>query len=472
MPRVQDAVSATDCTDQGTRHPRVRLFGHAVVVGLVLLLAGLWTSLAKAAEPYLLGPSDKIQVRVVEWRPGRGDYLEWIPLNGEYTVGPSGLVLLPLVGEVRAQGLTPAALANAIASGLQARIGMLNPPNASVEIVQYRPIYVIGEVERPGEYPFRPGLDVLQAISLAGGLYRLSEAGLLRLERDRISVIGTWETTRLERRRLLARQARLEAELADGAIALPEELSRDGQANQLLASEAAILQVRREALRSRLAALNDLKNLLTREIASLNQKIETQMRQVAIARRELRDVTSLRDRGLSVTARETGLERVVAELESRLIDYETAILRAQQEVARADRDALDHRTEHHSRVVTELNQTRADLDQNAAKLATAQGLVDEATVTAPRLALDQSSKRVQQPLLSILRREGEQTTEQVVGETMQLRPGDSVRVGRIAVELGMPDSSGGRPVGLTPERRTPSEVSRRALPANATSGQH
>lgn len=400
-----------------------------ILLCLGLALAALLPYRPADAQGDQLGPTDKVQIRVVEWRAGRGEYFEWTAIGGQYTVASSGSLLLPLIGEVRAQGRTAAELAGTIAAELQARVGLINRPNASVEIVQFRPIYVTGDVERPGEYPFRPGLNVLQGVSLAGGPYRPNEAGLLRLERDQITATGSYESARLERRRLLVRRNRIEAEMAGGTeIKIPGELRDDPDVDRLVASERAIMAARTEALRSRITALTELQRLLTAEIASLSLKIETQRRQIEIARRELKDVGSLRELGLVVTARISNLERTAADLEGRLIDYETAILRARQEINKAERDALDVRTERQAKLTTELQQAQADLDQVSAKLTTARSLINEAGVTAPHLALEQWTRAAQRPAYSILRSSDGRSAEIPADETTLLRPGDVVRI--------------------------------------------
>ena len=73
-----------------------------------------------------------------------------------------------MVGQVKAGGLTARDVENNIRTALAD--GYLNDPRVAVEITTYRPFYIVGEVQKPGEYQFRPGMTVLQAISSAGGL--------------------------------------------------------------------------------------------------------------------------------------------------------------------------------------------------------------------------------------------------------------------------------------------------------------
>jgi len=112
---------------------------------------------ASADEDYALGVGDRIRLTVY-----RED-----TLSGEYPVNPGGNIALPLIGEVKALGSTTAALGKVI----QARLadGYLVNPRVSVEMATYRPVFVLGEVRTPGQYPYSSGLTVLNAIASAGG---------------------------------------------------------------------------------------------------------------------------------------------------------------------------------------------------------------------------------------------------------------------------------------------------------------
>lgn len=116
-------------------------------------------------EHYRLGTGDKLKVTVY----GEED------LSGEYFVDGSGQVQLPLVGQVKAANLTIHEFVAEVANALKE--GYLKDPKVSVEVLNYRPFYIIGEVNKPGEYPFENGLNVLGAVALAGGYtYRANDS--------------------------------------------------------------------------------------------------------------------------------------------------------------------------------------------------------------------------------------------------------------------------------------------------------
>jgi polysaccharide export outer membrane protein len=113
---------------------------------------------------YRLGSGDKVRVNV---------YGEET-LSGEFFVAGNGKVSLPLVGEVQAAGLTVRAFQDEVQQALSD--GYLKDPKVSAEVLNYRPFYIMGEVSRPGEYPYTNGLTVLNAVATAGGFtYRANK---------------------------------------------------------------------------------------------------------------------------------------------------------------------------------------------------------------------------------------------------------------------------------------------------------
>lgn len=110
-----------------------------------------------ALQPYRLDSGDRLRVTVFE-QPG---------LTNTYTVDQAGYIAFPLVGQVAARGQTLPALEGSIAGRLKQ--GYLRDPDVSIEIDRYRPVFVMGEVGRPGQYSYVPGMTAQNAIAIAGG---------------------------------------------------------------------------------------------------------------------------------------------------------------------------------------------------------------------------------------------------------------------------------------------------------------
>jgi polysaccharide export outer membrane protein len=99
-------------------------------------------------------------------------------LSGDFQVDPSGYVSLPLAGTVLAAGLTKIELERSLTEKFKSKY--LRDPKVTVDVASFRPIYVLGEVQRPGEYQYRSGLNVVSALAVAGGVtYRASKSRVL-----------------------------------------------------------------------------------------------------------------------------------------------------------------------------------------------------------------------------------------------------------------------------------------------------
>jgi polysaccharide export outer membrane protein len=107
---------------------------------------------------YHLGAGD--QVRIITFGEDT--------LTGEFRLSDSGNIAVPLLGNVQAGGLTSAELAARIESELKAK-KLFKNPSVSVEVLAYRPFFILGEVNKPGQYPYQPGMTVLTAVAVAGG---------------------------------------------------------------------------------------------------------------------------------------------------------------------------------------------------------------------------------------------------------------------------------------------------------------
>lgn len=108
-------------------------------------------------QPYRLDSGDRLRVTVFE-QPS---------LSNTYTVDQAGYISFPLVGQVTARGQTLSSLSGGIAAKLKQ--GYLRDPDVSIEVDRYRPVFVMGEVGRPGQYSYVPGMTAQNAIAIAGG---------------------------------------------------------------------------------------------------------------------------------------------------------------------------------------------------------------------------------------------------------------------------------------------------------------
>lgn len=129
------------------------------------------TNGAGSTAEYRLGAGDKVRIIVF----GEQD------LSGEFVVGDSGGIDMPLIGSVSAKGATVAQFQDRVVKEL--KNGYLNDPKVSVEVLNYRPFFITGEVKNGGEYPYKAGLTVQDAVGVAGGYTYRAETATAYLRR-------------------------------------------------------------------------------------------------------------------------------------------------------------------------------------------------------------------------------------------------------------------------------------------------
>ena len=124
-----------------------------------------------ALGPDQLGPGDKVRLTVF----GEED------LSGEFEIDNTGSLALPLVGDIQIRGLTPRETEKKIASVLEQ--GYLKNPRVNIEVLNFRPFFILGEVNKPGSYPYANNMNVINAVALAGGYTTRAKTGKVTLRR-------------------------------------------------------------------------------------------------------------------------------------------------------------------------------------------------------------------------------------------------------------------------------------------------
>lgn len=138
-------------------HTRRALLGAlALGLGGGVVAACATTNPPQENVDYRLGPADQLRITVFN-EPG---------LTGQFVIGQLGTIAYPLVGDIRAAGLTASEFSQALREALNQYV---RSPSVSVEVASYRPFFILGEVARPGSYPFSVDLTVMNAVATAGG---------------------------------------------------------------------------------------------------------------------------------------------------------------------------------------------------------------------------------------------------------------------------------------------------------------
>jgi protein involved in polysaccharide export with SLBB domain len=161
---------------------RVRSFSEMrrFSVLAAMLAAGLAILFGAAAVPAFAAEEPAASRVIPEYHLGANDKIRVITfgedsLTGEFFIGGSGKVSMPLIGEVQAAGLSIPEFQKEVEGALKSG-DILKDPHVSVEVLTYRPFYILGEVQKPGEYPYSNGLTVLNAVATANGFtYRAND---------------------------------------------------------------------------------------------------------------------------------------------------------------------------------------------------------------------------------------------------------------------------------------------------------
>jgi protein involved in polysaccharide export with SLBB domain len=387
----------------------------------------------QANLPYRLGPLDKIKVRAFEWRPSQDDIFEWKSLNTEYVIGATGNVAVPLIGEIKAEGLTTPDLSDVIARQLRHRLGLAQGPDVSVEVVAYRPFYIAGYVQRSGEYDYRPGMTVLQAVAIAGGLQKGNEADSKRLQRDLISTQGDMSVLNGEFKSLLARKARLQADFFNlRDIEFPADLTSNTDGSDisaLMQQERVYFETRKQAMESQLNDFQNLKQFLVKERVSLESQLTIHARRMQLVRQELTTVLDLFKKGMVTAPHKLSLERSYAELDSQRIRMELDVMRSSEEMTRVDIAMADLHTRRISEITADMLQTQTRLQEVRQRFTTSARLLQETAVDVQKvLNVSDSATSGGGATYAILRKVEGHAVELAAGEETELRPGDSVKV--------------------------------------------
>lgn len=391
----------------------------AMALSLALIFAAPPASVL--AGDFRLGVSDRVKIKVQEWPD----------LAGEYTVNPDGVVSLPLIGSINVVGLNLSDLAREISDRLQRRSEKTERAFAAVEIAQYRPFAILGDVQKPGQYPYRPGLTVLEAISVAGGYYR-PELGILQLG---ASSDITSQSAKLNR--LTAREARLSAAI-DGRedIPLPPEFAKknDPEIAATMKSEQAALALETEMTRIEQAGFETIKSLYQNEIGSLRGQVGALSQEKESIRTQLDQLRAMAAKGLALSPTLFALERSFAQVSNEQMSAETAIVRAQESISLAEQRVTDLRQQRRRAATGELGKTRDDIADARAKVMAATQVLGMGQTS------ERSSQIAQRPSFTILRKEGEAMREIVADEMTLVAPDDVIKVPTVRLPPVVPSS--------------------------------
>ncbi|CDZ34071.1 Exopolysaccharide biosynthesis protein Bme11 [Neorhizobium galegae bv. officinalis] len=407
-------------------------------------LAGLLLCLTfgdvSAQTTYRLQPGDTLQVWIAQ-EP---------ELTREVVIAPDGWLSFPLAGHIQSAGLSLSELEAQLLGRLKTYFKdspnltiMLRPNSQNPQL-----IYVLGEVDNPGEYAYRANMTVLHGISVAGGVYRTP---LLAADQDR-SVVVKREVEHSQKRlqELRARITRLEAEMrGEKSIGTAETLAAD----PALAQEQSLLNARMETLAMEEKAQAQANQLSERNSLAMQEQADTLTKRIDLARRRLQSINGLVAKGVTEGSQQMVQEGTVAELEGQVSRLTSEIAVAERakmaELARYDSARQAQRTQ----LLVELNAAQREQEEAAARLADSTRIM---TIYGENAASNQQRER-RMLGYQIVRTVNGETREFAATEMTPILPGDLLRVAysdpannRDAGAVQPVAQVGSRTSGLTP----------------------
>jgi polysaccharide export outer membrane protein/exopolysaccharide production protein ExoF len=420
VPRIRDVVSII---------PRLACIGALLAFGMI---AGPRAAPADDAAPgeylpgeYHLGIGDRLHIRTFT----RDD------LSGDFEVRPPGNISFPLIGVVEVLGLTPSELERKI--GDQLRTGYQIASSVNVEISLYRPFYIMGDVLNPGKYPFAPGIDVLQAVALAGGYYAVhpSEAQV-----DAIHAEESYGVYTIQQRTALIRRARLLAEQnGQPDFTVPDELAavRDQpDVMAAMATERQLFTARKDHLATEISMRQAQVASYNEEINALNAAVASSNEQERLVNQELQDAQNLLQKGLTQRPRVLELQRVLAELRGEEAQSRAFLARARQNIGKIQEEIAEHQAQFKEDVVQQLTDTEAQLRELAQHRQSSRDLV---MATQRRIPLAQGPLSFDERTKFRIRRStADGMTEIEASETTPVQPGDVVVIPALMADIPAP----------------------------------
>jgi polysaccharide export outer membrane protein len=397
------------------------------------LLAALGLALLSAPVPcraeYLLSPGDVIEITVA----GMPDLKQRAPIQLD------GTITLPMVGSIVAAGSTStdvqARAEMALASKVirqttpdgRDRIVLIQPGDVAVAVVEYRPIYVNGDVFQPGQHPYRPQMTVRHAIALSGGVStvrgRSATMGVEVVEVDR-----EYRTTVLALAKEHVHAWRLTAEL-EGSEDIKEQRLVDAPIpaatlSEYLRIESSYLNIRLVEYRNEKVHLQNAARLAGEQIETLTtqEKQEAQGLQSDID--ELDRINKLYGSGSLISPRVTEARRALLLSSTRRLQTTATLsqVKQQREELLFRLEKLD--TQRRLEVLRDMNESQARVAELRTRLEAA---AQKLQVFGRIISADATSTGAR-PEITIIRRSGEGWDRLSVSEDADLLPGDAIEV--------------------------------------------
>jgi len=410
-------IQAEHCNDQ---HFRWRSLLQKVCAFILLLVAAVVPAGAQGQD-YKVTSGDVLRITVYG-DPG---------LSGSFPIGTDGTIGYPLLGNVAVNGRPVEEVRQAIDAGLKEHIANLS---VAVVVETYAPVFVVGEVQRPGRYEFRPGMIALELFALGGGqkevLARGDNAGMqLAGLRQEYADLGA---------QLLGqdvKRVRLEAELngqpftyrPNDEIGTPDPRI----VNQIVEAERTVFELRRTTLEAELKSLEQQRAGYVDEIETLEQSGKLRNGELTLLDEDVKLAQSMVARGLTSKTQLRDKQREISATNRDALEFGSFLARARQNLTVIDSRLGSLREQRRGEVAVELRELNIDILRLRRKMNYNLQAMAEAGIAIER----KGGARQTAFRFSAVRLVDGKYREVPVGQTDAVRAGDILRVS-LALDTG------------------------------------
>ncbi|MDA5641150.1 MULTISPECIES: polysaccharide biosynthesis/export family protein [Agrobacterium] len=346
-------------------------------------------------------------------------------LTGLFPVSADGTIGYPLLGNVNVIDQTVNEIGARISRDLASHVANRS---VAVAVKEYAPIFVVGDVQKPGKYEYRPGMIVLELFALGGGL---RESNTQR-DTSGIQLIAAQQEYEDMSMQLLSqdiRRVRLEAELNDTEFEYKGDeigLVRDRAAlEKIVASETSLFRLRLSAQQDEKTNLEVQRQNFIQEIDTLQKSNVMRSQQLELLDMDVNASKELVTRGAASESALRERKRELLSMNQQVLESTSFLARAQQNKSEVERRILELKSKRHNDAATELRETSLDIMRLKKKLAFSLQSMAEIGSTARRVS---SLEDMIQTKFFIVRQVAGTYSEIAADEHTQVRAGDVVRV--------------------------------------------
>ncbi|RWX80911.1 exopolysaccharide biosynthesis protein [Neorhizobium lilium] len=398
--------------------------------GIALLIQTMLPLTLSAAETtaYKVAAGDVLSVSVY------GD----AGLTGLFTVSTDGTIGYPLLGNVIVVDKTVNQIGSEISRDLA---NYVVNRSVAVAVKEYAPIYIVGDVQKPGKYEFRPGMIVLELFALAGGLRETT----VRTDTSGIQLVAAqqeYEDLSLQLLSQDVKRVRLEAELRDTAFNYsnnePALLRDPGTIDKIVGAESTLYRLRLSAMQNEKSNLEAQRQNFVEEIETLEKGNALRTQQFQLLGMDVDASEELVTRGAASQSALRERKRELLAMNQQLLESSSFLARAEQNKNEVERRILELATKRHNDAATELRDIGFEMARIRKKMSFSLQTMAEIGASARRVkSLDQMI----QTRFSVVRQSGTAYGETDVEEQSAIAAGDVIRVSLLAAGTPAPPRS-------------------------------